>query len=92
MIAIFDEKKVFKLVCPDQAVADKMKDEKEITVEIKKWQKFMMPTLVISDDGEEQIVWVSRKVFDLIRNPPTEQTEPEEPEGDVEQEGDVDMA
>lgn len=83
MIAIFDEKKVFKLVCPDQDVADRMKDEKEITVEIEEWVKFKMPTLVPDQTGADQVVWVTRQVFDTIRNPPAVEEDTEEKDVDM---------
>ena len=67
MIAIFGENTVFKLVCPTQEIADRMADEKETTIEIEEWVKYKMPTLVKTDDGGDQVVWVTRDQFDVIR-------------------------
>ena len=88
MICIFDENKVYRLACPDREIADKMmKNEKETTVEVEKWVKFKMPTLVPDQEtGADKVVWVTRQQFDLIRNPPAETEEPEEAEQE-----DVDM-
>ena len=80
MYLIFDSDRVFRLSVPDEKVLEEMKKDGEIVMEVDKFEAPSMPKLVLDDDGNNVVEWISRADFNAIKFPPAESEEKEEEE------------